>query len=250
MTELIIFTGLVGAAIGSFLNVVIYRVPRGESLVSPGSRCPSCAVAIGPIDNVPVVSWLALHGRCRGCAEPISVRYPLVEALTAVVFVLVAIARGPSEELAVLLPFVALLIAVAGIDYDHRVIPNKLMIAGAGWALLSGALVTPDAMPEALIAGSAAFLALLLTALAYPAGMGMGDVKLAGVMGLFLGYAVVPALFVAFLTGAAVGCVQLARHGIAARKHALPFAPFLALGGLVGVIVGPELIDLYSRSFL
>ena len=250
MIGFLVFTALLGLAVGSFLNVVIYRFPRGESLVSPGSQCPSCAVAISPYDNVPLISWLALHGRCRSCSDAISVRYPLVELLTGVTFVAIAVARGPSAELALELPFAALLIAVSGIDLDHRIIPNRLLMLGAAWGLAGLALLTPEVGVEHLVAGAAAFTALLLVVLAYPAGMGMGDVKLAGLMGLFLGTAVIPALFAAFAAGALVGLVHLARRGVAARKLAIPFAPFLALGGLVGLIVGPELIDLYSRSFL
>ena len=250
MTAFLILIGLLGLALGSFLNVVIYRLPRGDSLVSPGSHCPSCAVAISPYDNVPVVSWFALQGRCRSCSDAISIRYPVVELLTAVTFVAIAVARGPSSELVLDLPFAALLIAVSAIDLDHGIIPNRALLAGAVWAAVGLPLLIPDAALEHLAAGAAAFTALLLVVLAYPAGMGMGDVKLAGLMGLFLGTAVVPALFVAFAVGGIVGLVHLARRGVAARKLAIPFAPFLALGGLVGLIVGPELVDLYSRSFL
>jgi leader peptidase (prepilin peptidase)/N-methyltransferase len=245
-----LLVALLGASVGSFLNVVIYRLPRGESLVSPGSRCPGCAVAIAPYDNVPLASWLLLRGRCRSCAEPISVRYPLVEGLTALAFVAVALARGLTLDLALLLPFTALLIAVAGIDLEHRIVPNRIVLPAAIYGLLGSALLRPEQVPELMIAGAAAFAALLLAALAYPGGMGMGDVKLAGVMGLYLGVAVAPALLAAFLGGSAVGLALMARHGGAARKRALPFAPFLALGGLVGVIVGPELVELYASRFL
>ena len=246
----ILFVALIGALVGSFLNVVIWRLPRGESLVSPGPHCPSCAMAIAPCDSVPVISWVLLRGRCRGCAEPISARYPLVELLTAVTFAAVAAARGLDAELIALLPFAALLIAVAGIDLDHRIIPNRLLLPAAVWGVASTAAIRPGALPELLIAGSAAFLALLVAVLAYPAGMGMGDVKLAGVMGLFLGAAIVPALLIAFLAGSVAGLATLAREGPAARRKAVPFAPFLAAGGLAGLIVGPELVDLYVRSFL
>lgn len=241
---------VLGAAIGSFLNVVIHRLPRGESLVHPRSRCPSCQTQIAGYDNLPVISWLVLRGRCRACGEPISPRYPAVELLTAVSFAAVAGARGVDEELIVLLPFTAVLIAVAGIDLDHRIVPNRIVVPAAVYGVAASALVRAGELPELLLAGAGAFMFLLLAALAYPGGMGMGDVKLAGVMGLYLGLSVLPALFIAFLAGTAVGVVRIAREGGEARKSGVPFAPFLALGGLVALLVGPELIDLYEDNFL
>ncbi|MFN2617400.1 MAG: A24 family peptidase [Thermoleophilaceae bacterium] len=242
--------GVLGALIGSFLNVVIHRLPLGESLVSPRSRCPGCQATISPRDNVPVLSWLALRGRCRGCGAHISARYPLVEALTVFAFVGVALARGLNPELALSLPFTAMLIAVAGIDLDHRIVPNRILLPAAVWAVAGSALIRPDALPELLVAGAAAFTFLLVAALAYPSGMGMGDVKLAGVIGLYLGAAVAPALLAAFLSGSLVGIALVARRGASARKQGVPFAPFLALGGLLGLIAGPELVDLYASHFL
>jgi leader peptidase (prepilin peptidase)/N-methyltransferase len=143
-----------------------------------------------------------------------------------------------------------MLIAVASIDLEHRIVPNKILLPLAVWGVGAGAFVHADALPEMLIAGAGAFTALLLAALAYPGGMGMGDVKLAGVMGLYLGLSVIPALLAAFLFGSIVGIAIVIRHGAEARKKAVPFAPFLALGGLLGVLAGPELIDLYTRTFL
>jgi leader peptidase (prepilin peptidase)/N-methyltransferase len=242
--------GILGLIIGSFLNVVIWRLPRGESIAKPNSACPACGRGIRPWDNVPVLSWLVLRGRCRECGAPISPRYPIVEALTAAVFVGVALARGVEDDLAVWLPFAAVLIAVAGIDLDHRIIPNRIVAPAAVWGLAATILFRPGDVDDGLIAGAAAFLALFLAALAYPAGMGMGDVKLAGVMGLYLGSAVAPAMLVAFLTGSVVGLAIIAREGGEARKKGVPFGPFLALGGLVGVLVGPELVDLYVENFL
>ena len=239
-----------GAVIGSFLNVVIHRLPLGESLARPGSRCPACERPIRPYDNVPVASWLLLRGRCRDCGESISRRYPLVELVTALAFAGVVLARGLDAELWALLPFVAMLVAVAGIDLDHRIVPNKILLPAAIWGLATAVALRSDMLGELAIAGAAAFTFLLVAALAYPAGMGMGDVKLAGVMGLYLGSAVAPALFFAFLTGAAVGIATMAREGAGARKKGIPFAPFLALGGLIGVLAGPELIDLYVDNFL
>ncbi|MEJ7894747.1 MAG: prepilin peptidase [Solirubrobacteraceae bacterium] len=250
MVAAVALIAVLGAVIGSFLNVVIHRVPRGESIVSPGSRCPACGTSVRALDNVPVVSWLLLRGRCRHCAEPISARYPLVEALTAAAFAGAALARGVDETLAIELPFLAILVAVAFIDLDHRIIPNAIVSPAAVYAVAITAVVATGELPAALIAGGAAFTGLLLAALAQPAGMGMGDVKLAGVMGLFLGAAVVPALFVAFLSGTVAGLVRIAREGADARKTGIPFGPFLALGGLAGVLAGPELVDFYLDNFL
>jgi leader peptidase (prepilin peptidase) / N-methyltransferase len=242
--------GVLGATVGSFLNVVVHRLPRRESLVKPRSRCPGCGKQIGALENVPVLSWLMLRGRCRGCGERISARYPLVELMTALVFAAVALARGFELELIVLLPFAAMLVAVAAIDLEHRIVPNRIVVPMALYGVAASALVRPEELPELLIAGAAAFLALLLAALAYPAGMGMGDVKLAGVMGLYLGTAVAPALLAAFLAGTLVGVAIMVRAGAGARKQGVPFAPFLAFGGLLALLAGPELIELYRDNFL
>ena len=239
-----------GAVLGSFLNVVIHRVPLGESLVAPGSHCPSCGTPLAPYDNVPLLSWLVLRGRCRHCGAPISPRYPVVELLTAVAFAAVVATRGFDDDLLLELPFVACLIALAGIDLDHRLLPNRIVYPMAVWGVIATALTDAGDLPEHLIAGAAAFSFLLIAALAYPAGMGMGDVKLAGTMGLYLGLSIAPALLAAFLSGTIVGVVILAREGASARKKAVPFGLFLALGGLLGVLAGPELLDLYSDNLL
>jgi leader peptidase (prepilin peptidase)/N-methyltransferase len=246
----VVAAGLFGAVIGSFLNVVAHRVPLGESLVSPPSRCPECGAPVKPYDNVPVVSWLLLRGRCRNCGTRISPRYPLVELATAVAFAAVVAVRGFDDDLALELPLVAALIALAAIDYDHKLLPNAIVYPLAAYGLLATVAVDQGDLVEHLIAGAAAFLFLFLAVLAYPRGMGMGDVKLAGAMGLFLGLSVIPALLTAFLSGSVVGAVILAREGAAARKKAVPFGVFLALGGIVGVLAGPELIDLYETNFL
>jgi leader peptidase (prepilin peptidase)/N-methyltransferase len=241
---------LLGALIGSFLNVVIYRLPRGESLVTPGSHCPACDAPVRSFDNVPVVSWLLLRGRCRSCGAGISPRYPAVEALTAVAFAAVVAARGFDDGLWLELPFVACLIGLAGIDLDHQLLPNKIVYPMAAYGLVASAVVDMGDLPEHLIAGTGAFTFLLIAVLAYPSGMGMGDVKLAGTMGLYLGVSVVPALLAAFLTGTVFGLAVIAREGAQARKKAVPFGIFLAIGGLVGVLAGPDLIDFYESTFL
>jgi leader peptidase (prepilin peptidase)/N-methyltransferase len=241
---------LLGAILGSFLNVVIHRLPRGESLASPGSRCPSCGTPIAPYDNVPVLSWLLLRGRCRHCGAPISPRYPAVELLTAATFAAAVAVRGFDDNLLLELPFVACLIALAGIDLDHKLLPNKIVYPMAAYGLVATAIVDTDDLVEHLIAGAGGFLFLFIALVAYPRGMGMGDVKLAGAMGLYLGLSIVPAMLTAFLTGSLVGLGMMAREGVQARKKAVPFGVFLALGGIVGVLAGPELIELYEDQFL
>jgi leader peptidase (prepilin peptidase)/N-methyltransferase len=246
----VVVTGLFGAVIGSFLNVVAHRVPLGESVASPGSRCPECGAPVKPYDNVPVVSWLLLRGRCRNCGAPISPRYPLVELATALVFAAVVAVRGFDDDLVLELPFVAALIALAAIDLDHKLLPNKIVYPLAAYGAIAALIVDSDDLVENLIAGAGAFAFLLAAVIAYPRGMGMGDVKLAGAMGLYLGLSVIPALLVAFLSGSVVGVFIIAREGAAARKKAVPFGIFLALGGIVGVLAGPELIDVYETNFL
>jgi leader peptidase (prepilin peptidase) / N-methyltransferase len=239
-----------GAVIGSFLNVVIHRVPLKRSLVHPGSRCTACEADIAPYDNVPMVSWLLLRGRCRRCGARISPRYPAVELLTAVAFGAVVATRGFDSDLMLELPFVACLIALAGIDLDHRLLPNRIVYPMAAYGLVATAIVDSSDLVEHLVAGTGAFLFLFAAVLAYPRGMGMGDVKLAGAMGLYLGLSIVPAMLVAFLAGSVVGLGIIAREGADARKKAVPFGVFLALGGIVGVLAGPELIELYEDRFL
>ena len=237
-----VLAGVLGLAIGSFLNVVIHRLPLGQSLSRPRSRCPGCEGQLRSRDNLPVVSWLALRGRCRGCGGPISARYPLVELLTAVLCVAVVLTEGADRDVWLGLAFVLLLVPITFIDLDHRIIPNKLTALGAVVAIALVAILEPGQLAEHLIAGVAAGGFLLLAAIAYPAGMGMGDVKLAGVMGLFLGRAIAPAMFAALVAGSLVGIVVMRRHG---RKAGVPFGPFLALGGLVGLFAGDALVDWY-----
>jgi leader peptidase (prepilin peptidase) / N-methyltransferase len=239
-----------GLLVGSFLNVVVWRLPRGESLVAPGSHCPGCDAPVRPYDNVPVLSWLLLRGRCRDCRTPISLRYPLVEACSAALAVAVVVVRHGAHDLALGLTLIALLVPIALIDLDRRIIPNKLTGPGALAAIAIGAATHPAGLPAQLIAGAAAGGFLLLAALARPGGMGMGDVKLAGMLGLFLGRDVAVALLVALLAGTLVGAVVMARKGVGeGRKTAVPFGPFLALGGVTALLVGPALVDWYLRTF-
>ena len=241
---------MAGAAVGSFINVLAYRLPRGESLVRPRSRCPACGVQIHAYDNVPVISWVALGGRCRSCGGAISPRYPIVEALTASLFAAVGMQTEMSAELWPGLALMATLVTVAATDIEHRIVPNKVVATSALAALALWGLADPSRLPENLIAAACAGGFLLIAAIAYPAGMGMGDVKLAGVMGLYLGRAVGPAMLIAFGVGTLVGIAIMVAHGGAARKQAIPFAPFLALGGIVGQLFGEDIADWYVDSFL
>ncbi len=240
-----------GAAIGSFLNVVAYRLPRRESLSFPPSHCPRCATPIRARDNIPVLGWLALRGRCRHCREPIAIRYPLVEALSAALAVGVVLVRHSPHDLALGLTLVVVLIPVALIDLDHHIIPNRITVPAAVGAVLIGLVTRPSGVPTQLASGAAAAAFLLIFVLAYPAGMGMGDVKLAGVLGLFLGPSVAVAVLVAVLAGSLTGGVLLARHGIKkGRKAGIPFGPYLALGGVVALFVGPAVIHWYLHGGL
>src|SRR5213076_2962845 len=164
----VVVAALAGLLVGSFLNVVAYRLPRGESIVKPRSRCTTCGTEVRALDNIPLLSWLVLRGRCRYCSAQISARYPVVELVTGAVFALVAVVRGPSLELIVDLPFAAMLIAVADIDLEHGIVPNRILAPMAIRAVAASAVVRTDKLPELLIAGAGAFTFLLVAALAYP----------------------------------------------------------------------------------
>lgn len=238
-----------GLIIGSFLNVVAYRLPRRESLVHPGSHCPECGTPIKPYDNLPVIGWLLLRGRCRACGNQISARYPIVEALTGVLAVAVVLTKHSAYEIVLGLVLVGILVPVALIDLEHRVIPNKIMLPAAVAAIAIGLALNPAKVPEQLIAGAAAGGFLLIFALAYPRGMGMGDVKLAAVMGLYLGRSVAVAVLVGVLVGTVVGALIMARDGVSkGRKTAVPFGPFLAIGGVVALLAGPSIVHWYLHS--
>lgn len=241
---LIVF--VVGLAIGSFATAVAHRVPRRMSVVLARSQCPACGAQIAGYDNVPVVSWLILRGRARCCGARISPRYPLTELAVGLLFVAtVLVYRHDAAEAAIGLVFVSMLAVVTLTDLEQRIIPNKVLLAGAVLCLAIAVPTDPSGVPERLIAAAGAGAIFFLVVLAYPAGMGLGDVKLAATMGLFLGRAVAPAILVALLVASVVGIALIARHGAKARKMAIPFGPFLALGGIVGLLLGDRLIDLY-----
>jgi leader peptidase (prepilin peptidase)/N-methyltransferase len=243
------FAALGGLIFGSFFNVVAYRLPRHESLVTPGSHCPSCGCAIKPYDNLPVLGWLLLRGRCRNCKAKISARYPLVEAVTAALAIAVVLTKHSAHDIALGLVLVAVLVPVALIDFDYRIIPNKITLPAAIAGVGIGLATHPAGVPEQLIAGAAAGGFLLVFALAYPRGMGMGDVKLAGVLGLFLGRTVAVAMLGGVLAATLVGVAIMARTGVSeGRKTAVPFGPFLALGGVIALFAGPSIVHWYLHT--
>jgi len=250
MAPAAVFAFLGGLLLGSFTTVVAHRVPRGESIVGPRSRCPACGVQIAAYDNVPVFSWLMLRGRARCCGAAISPRYPLTELTLGLLYAAtVLVLWGDPGEIALGLVFVTVLLAVTLTDLERRIVPDKILVAGAVLAVAIAAVADPGSLPERALAAAAAGGLLFLVALAYPQGMGLGDVKLAATMGLFLGRNVAPAIFVALLAGAAVGLAMIALEGAAARKRAIPFAPFLAFGGVVGLLAGDQLVDWYLGAF-
>jgi leader peptidase (prepilin peptidase) / N-methyltransferase len=243
------FAGALGATIGSFLNVVAYRLPRGESLVRPGSHCPGCGTAIKTYDNIPVIGWLLLRGRCRNCRTRISPRYPIVEALTALLAVAVVLVKHSAADIALGLTLIGILVPIALIDLEHRIIPNKVTLPAAVAALAIGLGLHRSGVTEQLIAAAAAGGFLLVFALAYPRGMGMGDVKLAAVLGLFLGRSVAVAILAAVLIGTVAGAGVMARVGVQqGRKTKVPFGPFLALGGVIALLTGPAIVHWYLHS--
>jgi leader peptidase (prepilin peptidase) / N-methyltransferase len=252
------FCGVIGLLVGSFLNVVIWRVPRGESVVRPPSHCPGCDAPIAPRDNVPVVSWLLLRGRCRHCGEPISARYPLVELATGVLFAVLALKVGPHVALVAFLYLAAVGVALTMIDLDHHRLPDPLTLPSyaVGTALLAVAAGFDGhwwPFERALIGLALLFAFYALTWLVYPAGMGLGDVKLAGVVGLYLGWLgwgeLVVGAFAAFLVGSvvAVGLVLFAGGG---RKTRVPFGPFMLVGALIGIFAGHPVADAYTSVTL
>jgi leader peptidase (prepilin peptidase)/N-methyltransferase len=241
-----------GMFFGSFAGVVAHRLPRGESFVGGRSHCDHCGATIAAYDNIPVLSWLILRGRCRSCHEPIPARYPLTELAMAASFAATVVVLGTDDVPALALGLIlcALLVTVTITDLERRVIPNAILAAGAAAAVAIVVATDPASLPERLVGAAGAGGFLLLAALAYPRGMGMGDVKLAAVIGLFLGREVVPAMLIAVLAGAVVGLAIIASQGSEARKRAIPFGPYLALGGFAALLWGEQMLDWYLDTFL
>ncbi|WP_241976620.1 MULTISPECIES: A24 family peptidase [unclassified Cryobacterium] len=260
--------GIFGALIGSFLNVVIFRVPAGRSIVTPPSACGSCGAGIRPWDNIPVLSWVLLRGRCRNCAASISARYPLVELGTALFFVVVGIhfLSGPSDvpgagaavfTVLAYLYLAAVSVTLALIDFDTHTLPNRIVLPSylVGLGLLGGAAVAggdPSALLRGIVGLAILWAIYLGLALIYPGGMGFGDVKLAGVLGLFLGYLgwgeLIVGGFAAFLLGGIFG-LGLVLTKRASRKSAIPFGPWMLVGAWVGIFFGDQLWEGYLSLF-
>ena len=232
-----------GLAIGSFLTVVAARVPAHRSIVRPGSACPSCSTEIAWHDNVPLLSYILLRGRCRHCSARIPLRYPLLELLTALLIGGSVLRFGLSLEALTAAVFCAVLVVLSAIDVEHRIVPNRIVLPAAGVVLALQLVREPSV--EWPLAALAAAGALLLAALAYPKGLGMGDVKLALLLGAMLGSTVAVALGVGILAALVPAILLLVRHGAKARKMGIPFAPFLALGGVVALFAGDSLLDWY-----
>ena len=232
-----------GLALGSFLNVVAARLPERRSVAGPRSACMTCGTPIRPLDNVPLLSYVLLRGRCRACSVRIPLRYPAVELVTAVLVAACVAVFGLTPEAAIGALFCAALVAVSAIDLEHRIVPNRIVVPAAAVVLAARTLL--DSSGEWALAGLGAAGFLLIAALAYPAGMGMGDVKLALLLGVALGRTVPVALMVGMLSALVPSAILLARHGGAARKMAIPFGPFLALGGVVALFFGDQLLDAY-----
>jgi leader peptidase (prepilin peptidase) / N-methyltransferase len=232
-----------GLALGSFLNVVAARVPLRRSIVSPASACMACGAEIGWHDNVPLVSYALLRGRCRACSAQIPLRYPAVELVTALLVAACVFVFGLTWDAAVAAFFCAALVAVSATDLEHRIIPNRVVVPAAAVVLVAQTLLHPS--PEWTIAAFGASAFLLAAAIAYPAGMGMGDVKLALLMGAMLGRTVPVALMAGMILALIPSAVLLARHGAAARKMGIPFGPFLALGSVFALFAGERLMDAY-----
>jgi leader peptidase (prepilin peptidase)/N-methyltransferase len=248
-------SGLYGLVIGSFLNVVIWRVPRDESIVRPPSHCPKCDVKIANRDNIPVVSWLLLRGKCRNCGTEISVRYPLIELLTGVLFAAVGARFWDSWALPAYLVLTAALIALSFIDLEHYVLPNRILFPTdvAVIVLLAGASALEHdwgAFGRAALAGVAAFAVFYAIWFVAPKGMGFGDVRLSFLLGFSLGWLgwgeMVGGLFTGFLYGAVIGVLLIALK-VRERKQRIPFGPFLAAGAMTFVLFGEPLVEWYQH---
>ena len=234
---------LPGLALGSFLNVVAARVPLRRSIVAPASACMSCESTLAWYDNVPLVSFLALRGRCRRCGEAIPWRYPAVEAATALLVAGCVLKLGVTWDALVAAFFCATLVAISATDFERRVIPNRIVVPAAAAILAANTILHPSV--EWIAAGLGASLFLLVAALAYPGGMGMGDVKLALLLGVAVGRSVPLALFAGMIFALVPSIFLLARHGSAARKMRIPFGPFLALGGVLALFAGRGILHAY-----
>jgi len=241
-----LLAGLIGLAVGSFWTVVVWRWPRGESVVTPRSHCTGCQRTLDARELVPVGSWLWQRGRCRGCGSTIHWRYPAIEAATALLAAGAIAHFGPTVTglAAALLGIV--LVPVVVIDLEYKLIPDVIVLPAAALGLALAIAAHPHRwwVPVLAALGAGGFLFVIW--LVFPAGMGLGDAKFALLLGAVLGLSVIPAMGVAFAAGALIGIAMIARHGAAARKTAVPFGPFLATGAVVGLVWGPAIVDWYT----
>ena len=236
-------------ALGSFLNVVAARLPEGRSLVRPRSACGSCAAKIAWYDNIPVVSYFLLRGRCRSCKASFSARYPAVETATALLVAACFWHFGLTGEAVVGAYFCAALVVLSAIDAERRILPDLIVLPSFVIVLTANMILVPERWNEWLAASLGASLFLFLALLAYPAGMGMGDVKLALLLGAGLGWTVSVGMMIGMVSALVASSVLFARHGLAARKMGIPFGPFLAFGAIVALFVGQQLLDAYLSRF-
>ena len=246
---IVVIAVLFGLVVGSFLNVVIHRVPLRQSIVWPSSRCPSCEAPIKSFDNVPLLSYLLLRGKCRNCGVQISPRYPLVEGLTGLLFGIAAYRYGLSLELVAAIVFIGVLVALAGTDLEHRLLPNAIVFPATVAGLVLSVALEPSRWWVYLLSMVGVAGALFALAIARPGGMGMGDVKMGGMLGAFLGLYALLAVFLGALLGAVVAAVLMAT-GRMQRRTALPFGVFLAVAGVLVSFVGPQIWGSYSELFL
>jgi leader peptidase (prepilin peptidase) / N-methyltransferase len=243
------FAVLAGAIIGSFLNVVIVRLPRNESLVAPRSRCPGCGSGLYWLDNIPILSFLALRGRCRACGMAISWRYPIVEAVTALLFAAAAWRSTSTVDLLVTWLFLGILVAIAGIDLEHQIIPDRLTLPGIVVGFVTTFLGTRVSWFDSLLGIVALGGILVAVIILSGGGMGGGDVKLGAMMGAFLGYKLaLLALFLAVILGGLIALVLLFT-GIRQRKDPIPFGPFLAMAAAVAMLGGETILTWYLKAF-
>jgi len=242
-----------GLIVGSFLNVCIYRIPRGGSIVSPPSRCPSCGSPISPLENIPIISYIALRGRCRSCGSKISLRYPLVEALNAVLWVIFYMRFGYGWHLFFYLAFASSLIVITFIDIDFQIIPDRITLLGIPIGLLAGSYILPDPFLRASLLGFRAsilgavfgFILFYAVAVVSRGGMGGGDIKLMALIGALTGWkGVLLTTFAGSMVGSVVGIALMLFKG-KGRKTKIPFGPFLSLGSLITLLFGQEIIHWY-----
>lgn len=247
---MVLLYAVLGLVVSSFLNVCIDRLPAGESIVSPPSHCPTCGRRLAPLDLIPVLSYLALRGRCRSCGAPIPRRVLLVEVMTGLLFVLLGVRYDLSLRLLLATLYTCFFIVIFFIDLEHQLVLNRVIYPALVVALLAIPFTPHHDAVKLLAGGAIGFGLLFLIALIYPAGMGMGDVKLAAFIGLIVGFpAIFAALLISFVAGGVIGG-GLLLSGLKGRKDLIPFAPFLVMGGMVAMLYGQQLIHWYVRCLL